>query len=170
MRKALLLALILMVCATASFAAVGIKIDNANKGVATDLNFRGVGDQITNDGSTYTFNLTLAGTGNSGATSMTSTTLAVPVTHGYVRKAIANDDAFITGTLADGTPGQLLTIHITEQAGAKVFTVTPATSASLDSIGFDAAGEIATLWYVDDTSGWTLFGYTNATVTLEDGL
>lgn len=165
--SAIFIVLCLLVMGSPSLASVGIKDDNTNKGNATTLKFSGIGSSMSNNGSEYTFNLILAGMANSGATSMTSSTLAVPVTHGYVRKAIAAvNESLIAGTLADGTPGQLLTIHITEQLGSQVFTVTPATSTGWATLGFDAVGEIATLWFVNNTTGWVLFGNTNATLTL----
>lgn len=171
MRKltAMFVVFVLLIMCSPSFGSVGIRDSGRTPehiGTATDFKFSKIGGSLSNDGSTFTFNLILAGMANSGATSMTTSTLAVPVTHGYVRKAIANDSAFTAGTLADGTPGQLLTIHIVQQDGSEVFTVTPTTATGWATLGFDAVGEIATLWYVDDTTGWVIFGNTNATLTL----
>jgi len=152
------------------FASVGMEVDGVNKGEVTKFNFVGP-EAVTFDGGRAEIrvvdqDLYAAGIADGGATSMTSSTLVVPIGYSYIRKAIANDAAFTAGTMANGEPGQLLTIHITEQPGSEVFTVTPATVTGITSIGFDAVGEIATFWYVDDTVGWVLFGQTNATINL----
>ena len=169
MRKsAILFALILLAWfASPSFAAVGIQVGNTLQGTATDIRFASnSGGQITNDGSVWTFNVLLAGIGNSGATSMTTADLAIPLAYGFVKKAIEQTDtAFIAGTLADGVPGQMLTLYITAQHGSQVYTVTPATSSQFVTIGFDAVGETATFLYIDDTEGWVVWSYTGATVT-----
>lgn len=154
-----------------AFAAVGIKVDGVSAGDATTLNLKTHGGTVLNDGSDWTVptigaNMIAAGVANGGATSMTTSTLAVPIGYGYIRKAISSDPAFSAGTMANGTPGQLLTLHITERQGSGTFVLTPTTKTGFASITFDAVGEIATFWYVDDTTGWVLFGNTNATITL----
>jgi len=173
--KRLLIALLvlgLMAVTAPAIAAVGFTIEGQSKrGEATTLNFVGP-DAMTFNGSKLNIpvvdeDLYAAGIADGGATSMASSDLAVPIGYSYIRKAIEQTDtAFIAGTMADGKPGQLLTLHITEQPGSQVFTVTPATSTGFASIGFDAVGEIATFWFVDDTTGWVLFGSTNATINL----
>lgn len=167
MRKylALMLAVMFMfACISPSLAAVGIKRDGVLQGTATDFDFKSMGDALTEDGSTWTFNLILAGIGNGGATSMATSTLAVPIAYGYVNKAIANDAAFTAGTLADGVPGQMLTIHIYQQFGSEVFVVTPTTAANYVSLSFNAVDDHVTLLYTDDTTGWVVLDMNSVTV------
>ena len=152
--------------ASPSNAAVGIWVDGSLQGTATDMEFKSIGGSLSNDGSRWTFNLLLAGVGSGGATSMTSSDLAVPVGFSHITKAISADPAFNAGTLADGNPGQILTLEITEQLGAETFTVTPATSTKIATLGFNAVGDIATLLFVDTTTGWAVLSQTSVTVTL----
>jgi len=168
MRKSLVVLVavfLLLFFASPSFAAVGIKSGGTLQGTATDISFgSNSGGQITNDGSTWTFNLLLAGTGNGGATSMASSTLAVPITHAYVGKSIASDSAFSAGTLANGVPGQMLTLYIYQDLGSVTFTVTPATASTYVSLAFDSVSDSATLLYIDDTVGWVIMTVTSVTI------
>ena len=111
--------------------------------------------------------LQAAGTVFGDATSMTTSDTAVPVTYAVVYKAIAAAAATdaLAGTLANGTPGQLLKIFITETVDSGVFTLTPTTKRGFASLGFNAANDEATLLYVNDTTGWILISSTSVTVT-----
>ncbi len=149
-----------------SFAAVGIKKDGTLSSTATDLNFRSIGNTLTSDGSTATFNLILNGVGISGAVSMTTAQVAVSPSYAFVRKAIAGDSAFSAGTLADGTPGQFLTIFITSVSGGGTFVLTPTTKTGFTTLTFDAAKDQATLLFVDTTTGWVLVSSTSVTVAI----
>lgn len=149
-----------------SFASVGIKKDGTSIGTATDLNFRSSGNSITSDGSTLTFNLIVNGIGISGATSMTTAQVAVSPSYAFVRKAIASDSAFSAGTLADGTPGQFLTIFITSVSGSGTYVLTPTTKTGFTTLTFDAAKDEATLLFVDTTTGWILVSNTAVTVAI----
>jgi hypothetical protein len=157
----------LLMLPTPSFAAVGLKMDNTSFGTATDLTFHGAGSSsvrrpIDSNGS---FNLILAGTGTSGAVSMTTAQYDVLPGYTYVRKAIAADAAYNNGIMANGTPGQLLTIFITARSGSGSFVLTPTTKTGFSSVTFDAVGDMATFFYTDDTNGWFLVSHTAATVT-----
>lgn len=157
MRKAhaLFLALFLMlVCASPSFATVGIKKDGTLNNTATDLNFRNIGNAVTSDGSTLTFNLLLAGFGNGGGTTMITTDTAVPTGYSVVRKALSSTVG-VAMTLADGSyQGQILTVRITERSGSGTAFLRPTTpSSDYTTIAFDAVGDSVTLvwdsaWYV----------------------
>lgn len=163
-----LMALMFFACASPSFASVGIKVDNTVKGAATDLKFYGgnsVKSPIAGDG---TFNLIVAGTGTSGAISMTTDQTDVLPGYTLVRKAIASNTSspsYSTGHLANGTPGQHLTIFITVKVDSGTFVLSPDTKTGFQSITFDAVGDMATLLYVDDTTGWVLVSHTAVTVT-----
>jgi len=167
---AIFMAIMILFFASPSFAAVGIKVGATTQGTATDIQFASnSGGQITNDGSNWQFNLLLAGIANGGGTTMTTADLAVPVTYGFVKKAISADSAFAAGTLADGVPGQLLAIYITQDLGSVTYTLTPDTSTHIQYIAFADVGDIAVLLYIDDTVGWVLVNHTGLTVTLAFG-
>jgi hypothetical protein len=62
-----------------------------------------------------------------------------------------------TMTLANGTPGQVLTIDLATDGGGDG-TLTPTTKSGFTSIVFADAGDNATLKYIDDTVGWVILG------------
>lgn len=173
MKKKILSMVLLLLFAVAqvSYAAVGVKVDGASLGEAAVIDLITNGGTVDQNGSDFKIpvigqNMIAAGIANGGATSMTTAQLAVPIGYGYIRKAISADAAFSAGTMADGTPGQIITIHITERNGSGTFVLTPTTKTGFTSITFDAVGEIASFWFVNTTTGWVLLGSTNATITL----
>mgnify|MGYP001550913301 CR=1 FL=1 len=89
------------------------------------------------------------------ATTSAADSLAIPVTHRYVAKTTGADGEALT--LANGTPGQVLTISLVTDGGGDG-TLTPATSSGWATIVFADAGDTATLEYVDDTTGWIVVG------------
>lgn len=89
-----------------------------------------------------------------GSTTKAGGTLAVPVTHRFVTMTTGGAEAL---TLADGVPGQLLTITLGTDGGDG--TLTPATKTGFATIVFADPKDTATLLYVDDTIGWVLVGY-----------
>lgn len=91
----------------------------------------------------------------STATTSAADSLAIPVTHRYVAKTTGADGEALT--LANGTPGQVLTISLVTDGGGDG-TLTPATSSGWATIVFADAGDTATLEYVDDTTGWIVVG------------
>lgn len=154
--------------APASSASVGLEIGGTYKGEATTLNLSGPED-LTFDGSKITIpvvdkDLYAAGVADGGSTSMTTYDETIPIAYSHILKAISSDSTYDDGVLPDGEPGQLLTLQITERFGSGTFIVTPATATGWATVTFDAAGEFCTWWYVDDTQGWVVFGYTNATL------
>lgn len=88
-----------------------------------------------------------------GAVSVAGAVLAIPVTHDYVAKTTGGAEAL---TLANGKPGQIITIALAVDGGDG--TLTPATTSGFATIVFADAGDTATLRYVDDTVGWVLVG------------
>jgi len=156
MRKiqGLLVALFLMLAfVSPSFAEIGVKKDGVPNTIATDIDFRSMGDAITSDGSTLTFNLMLAGFGNGGQVSMATSDLAVSTSYGFTLKAISSTVG-AAGTLANGVPGQLLTIYISARTGSGTYILTPTTKTGYTSITFDAVADSVTLLYVSDSVGW----------------
>jgi len=107
--------------------------------------------------------LQAAGTTFGGATSIATSVTTIPTSYSLVRKAITDASGFTTGTLANGTPGQILTIFITAVSGSGTFTLTPATKTGFTTLYFDAALDSATLLFVDTSVGWIVIG-TNSVV------
>lgn len=88
-----------------------------------------------------------------GSVSVAADALAIPVTHRIVLKTTGADAEALT--LADGTPGQVLTVVLVVD-GTGDGTLTPATATGWATIVFADAGDAATLRYVDDTVGWII--------------
>jgi hypothetical protein len=90
-----------------------------------------------------------------GSTTSIADSLAIPVTHGVVVKTTGADAEALT--LADGTPGQVLTIVLgTDGGGAG--TLTPATKTGWATIVFADAGDTVSLLFVDAVTGWVILG------------
>jgi hypothetical protein len=81
--------------------------------------------------------------------------LVIPITARHVSKTTGADAEALT--LANGTPGQRLTITLVVDGGG-AGTLTPATCTGFATIVFADAGDSACLEYVDDTVGWVLVG------------
>lgn len=92
--------------------------------------------------------------GVSGATTKAGGVLAVPITHRFVTMTTGGAEAL---TLANGAPGQLLTITLGTDGGDG--TLTPATATGWATIVFADAKDTVSLLYVDDTVGWVMLGY-----------
>jgi len=97
-----------------------------------------------------------------GIASTTSSTTTIPTSYSVVRYA----DSAAVGqvcTLANGSPGQIITIIMTARTGSNTLVITPATCTGFTTITLDAALEYATLLYIDSTVGWIKLG-TNGTI------
>jgi len=94
-----------------------------------------------------------ANTIDPGAVAVDGGTLAIPVTHRLVEKTTGGAEAL---TLADGVPGQDLTIVLVSDGGNG--TLTPSTSTGWATIVFADVKDTANLHYVDDTKGWIITG------------
>lgn len=95
------------------------------------------------------------GADDARGTTVAADALAIPVTHRYVAKTTGADAEALT--LANGTPGQVLTISLVTDGGGDG-TLTPTTASGFVSIAFADAGDTATLEYIDDTTGWVVIG------------
>jgi hypothetical protein len=93
-----------------------------------------------------------------GKVVVASAALAIPITHSAVTKSTGGAE---TLTLANGTAGQVLSISCTAASGTG--TLTPTTATGFVDISFIAAGDTATLMYVDDTVGWVVLGTAGVT-------
>jgi len=158
---------VLLSCSV-SFASVGVRLNGSFIGTASDINLvcgSGSNATVTPDGSIYNIgcssSLAAAGIANGGATSMATSDTVVPTSYAYVRKAInlAAGNVAQTGTLANGIPGQILTMFITTVGASGQFTLTPATATGFTSVKFTAAKDLAVFLYVNDTLGWILLSY-----------
>jgi len=108
-----------------------------------------------------------AGSGVSDSTSMTSAESAVPLSFARVQKVIANDPAFLAGTLADGIAGQMTTIVILKNLGNLTWVLTPTTTTGFTSINFFRAGDYATLVFMPGNIGWIVFSRGGVTLDSE---
>lgn len=93
-----------------------------------------------------------------GSVAVAGGTLAIPLTHRYVAKTTGGVEAL---TLANGVPGQKLTISLVTDGGDG--TLTPATRSGFATIVFADAGDTVTLEFVDSTVGWIITGAHGAT-------
>ncbi len=89
-------------------------------------------------------------------TTVAADVLAIPVTHRVVIKTTGGDAEALT--LADGSPGQLLTIVLGTDGGGDG-TLTPTTKTGFATIVFADAGDQATLQFLNSTLGWVIVGY-----------
>ena len=93
-----------------------------------------------------------------GSTTKASGVLAIPLTASVVAMTTGGVEAL---TIADGTPGQVLHVYLASDGGNGTLTVaTNSTGTGWATIVFADAGDRATLYYVDDTIGWTIMGLT----------
>jgi len=94
-----------------------------------------------------------------GTIEVAADVLAIPVTHARVSKTTGGNAEALT--LANGLPGQVLTIALDTDGGG-TGTLTPTTCSGFVSIAFADVGDHATLRYVDDTIGWVIMGASGA--------
>ncbi|MHA1420282.1 MAG: hypothetical protein ACTSPO_15310 [Candidatus Heimdallarchaeaceae archaeon] len=80
--------------------------------------------------------------------------LVIPVTHAHVAKETGDDAEALT--LANGVPGQVLSITLTIDGNGDG-TLTPALATGWATIVFADAGDTAILFYVNDQAGWRIW-------------
>lgn len=95
-----------------------------------------------------------------GSNTVAGGTLAIPVTKAFVSKTTGGLEAL---TLADGLPGQILTIYLATDGGDG--TLTPTTKTGFSTVVFADAKDSVTLQFVDSTVGWIVVGTWGAAVT-----
>ena len=84
--------------------------------------------------------------------------LAVPITGRFCSMTTGGVEAL---TLANGAPGQELTLTLAATSGDG--TLTPATKTGFSTIVFHAVGDTVSLKYIDDTIGWIVVGVATRT-------
>lgn len=92
-----------------------------------------------------------------GSNTVAGGTLAIPVTRRHVSKTTGGVEAL---TLADGLPGQLLTITLVSAGGTG--TITPTTKTGFSTIALGTIRDSITLVFVDPTTGWVIVGKNDA--------
>jgi outer membrane lipoprotein-sorting protein len=171
--KKLLLFLAALVLATPAFASVGAVNQNqsGSEGIATDMLYNcPSGTQLSWNNSQFYLNcgnLMNAGTAGGGLTSLATIDTGIPTSYDIVKKAISNLGT-ATDTLANGVPGQMLTINITTVTGSGTWVVTPTTRTGFGSITFNTANQTVVLLYLNNTNGWiihSVYGSTLPTIT-----
>ena len=90
-----------------------------------------------------------------GKTTVGASDLVIPITHRFVDKSTSGGGE--TLTLADGTPGQKITVHLLAHGGGNG-DLTPARKTGFLTVALDQAKDQVTLEYVDDTIGWIIVG------------
>jgi len=155
--KKLILIVIVLLLASPCFGAVGVK-----HGVSHNTDEVSVID-VGNAGYVAGGTLYLGFTSIQGTSTMVSGTVAIPVTYNVVHKVIgqASDS---TGTLADGTVGQVLYIDVASNAGAYNFTVTPTTKTGFTTFALNATNGYIVLMFVDTSIGWVKVDSRNVTL------
>lgn len=88
-----------------------------------------------------------------GATTKAGGTLAVPITARICTLTTGGAEAL---TLANGVPGQKLTLVFVTDGGDG--TLTPTTKTGFATIVFRNVKDTVTLEYIDDTVGWIITG------------
>ena len=164
----LVMFMVLALIIPAVYAGVAIDVNGTRAGVTGRLNLTG-GPTVTRTGNETVSipivdsTLIAAGAANGGATSMLSSTTAVPTGFAYINMQITTaDPAFSAKTLADGVSGQFLTIHV--YSGSQTTTVTPVTSYGFSVLTFNAVDDQVILLWVG-TDGWTEWDSDSVTVT-----
>lgn len=177
--KIFVLALFVLAVSTPAFASVGWKANGTPHGAMENFNATCAtgADCSTQTGVTRNIpvldsSLAQAGTGNGGATSVASTTAAVPTSFAFVRKVIPSntDPLFTAGTLANGKPGQILTLYVVglSPSGATTggsYTITPTTTTGFVSVKVTAVHDKVILQFIDSTVGWMLLDANNPNAT-----
>lgn len=117
---------------------------------------------------TLRFQSTIYASGhNSGATTLSSGAshlLAAQLVFGLINFDISGSQS---REIADGSPGQMVTIRLTAKSGVGNFVIedsdTGITKTGWSAITFDNAGDSVTLLWLDDTNGWIIIGHRGCT-------
>ena len=176
MKKALGLAVLVAFLSFVGSAFAAQAIDDKDGYVGEASNIDIVGQKVTFDGS----KVSILANGHkegvtqnvSGESNLTSAALA----YGVIYKTSYDCPSDRHVGLANGTPGQMITIMMIDTVAAGYWEITNAgmsvaARASLYSTGwkhlrFDTDLDSITLLYVDDSYGWVIVGNNGVTVTI----
>ena len=155
-------------------AAVGYRKDGVYQGAVADINIDGFAEQ---DGRVMTI---FANGARSGVTAVVTGKVTDMTGDDFLNYGVIQFADHGTGVisrsiaLADGVPGQILTIMLTASTGTFTLyitddgiasTVFTMTKTGWDDIALGTALDSVTLLYVDDTVGWIIIGGNGHTVT-----
>lgn len=130
-----------------------------------DNNNWGGSDRTRLLGRELPYDMIYLGQDRGGVSTVISTTTAITAGYKLVAKVLHVSEAQAC-TLANGVPGQLITIYAISGGGSGGSAViTPATKTGYATITLDAIGESVALQYLDDTYGWVLVGKNAATIS-----
>lgn len=148
--------LLTLMIADSAFATIGLKIDGVAQPSITDLNLVGTGtnQQITQTSDGLTFSFVVGGIKKTASASINSSTANISDA-GYSLIFKDLPATAQSGTLANGTPGQILVIQIAVDNGGSWFLV-PTTKTGFNYLFFNDQDDRAVLMYVDDTYGWVV--------------
>lgn len=153
-----------------AYGAVAIDDKDGYVGEVSNIKFEGQDVSIVGSQATVLTNGHKSGVTSNVSTESNLTSAALA--YGVVELTGHTSAKYVT--LANGTPGQMITFIMTEYNTATLYItddkVSVATAAALlatgwDDIAFDAVNDQVTLLYVDDTYGWVIVGQYGVTVT-----
>jgi len=164
MKKLICFALIALLLSFAvAEASVGYKKDGEPSGNATSVNIESGYSSF--DGSTLTIFTNGYADGVTTNVSTESNLTSAALAYGVVELVIGSSKSI---SLANGTPGQMLTFIVTV-AGGGTLTITDdqvasgtMTKTGWDDLAFNAVNDSITLLYYNDTIGWILQGACNS--------
>lgn len=152
-------------------ASVGYRKDGTYQGAVADINIDGFAEQ---DGRV----LTVFANGHRSGVTDVCTQAVTDIGESVLAFGVIQYDDHGTGVtsrsiaIADGTPGQMVTITLEAFTGTFTLYITDdqvasgtVTKTGWDDIAFNAALDSVTLLYVDDTVGWVVVGGNSVTIT-----
>lgn len=179
---AVLLALALAFSPTAFAADVDVQEDGTAEGRARTINLGdGLDVSVASGVATVTsgdttgdvvFRTNLLANGRYGTSTLIMQSSSTPIeaaqlAYAVIQKRVGGagglDNLGVGTELANGTPGQSITLQVILLETNGSWVVTPRTATGFTKITFDALKEYATLDYINDTLGWVISG-TNATI------
>lgn len=163
----------LLLSSTVAFASVGYKKDGEPQGNAISIDVKKGCSEF--DGST----VSIFTNGYKGGVTDVVTAKVTDITgDDFLSYGVINFADHGTGVtsrsiaLADGTPGQMVTIILTADTGTFTLYITDdqvadgyMTKTGWDDLAFGDALDTVTLLYLDDTTGWIIVGNSGVVVT-----
>jgi len=153
-------------------ASVGYRKDGAYQGAVADINIDGFAEQ---DGRVLTI---FANGARSGVTAVVTGKVTDMTGDDFLSYGVIQFADHGTGVisrsiaLADGEPGQILTVMLTASTGTFTLYITDdqvasgyMTKTGWDDIALGTALDSVTLLYLDDVVGWIIIGGNGHTVT-----
>ena len=122
-----------------------------------------IGSSTNQVNTVYAGNFVSAGTVN-GSVSQVSSVAALPLSYAVVAIPLTNAVGAVY-TLANGTPGQVITFtEVGTVTGSDTAVITPSTKTGFSTATLSAAHQSVTLQYINSTVGWIIIGNAGATI------